>query len=157
MLHFLSSRVQRDWRVFEFGSGNSSIWWAKRVEVLVSCENDEGWYLATKSRLTPNAEILLKDARESDYAAAARNFGGSFDVIVLDGRNRVDCAIQSLSALSERGVYIWDNSDRARYTEGYGILLSAGFRRLDFSGLGPINTTEWSTSVFYRDDNCLGI
>ncbi len=54
-------------------------------------------------------------------------------------------------------MVIWDNSDRSDYEEGYEFLLGQGFRRLDFYGLGPINVMASCTSVFYREQNCLGL
>ena len=80
-----------------------------------------------------------------------------FDIIVVDGRRRNECAIQSLSSLSGVGVFVWDNSERVRYAEGQQALIAHGFRRIDFAGRGPQLTRRWQTSIFYRDGNCLGI
>ncbi|HAY39752.1 MAG TPA: FkbM family methyltransferase, partial [Desulfobacteraceae bacterium] len=80
-----------------------------------------------------------------------------FNIIVIDGRDRVNCAKNSLKALKGDGVIIWDNSEREYYQEGYSYLIQNGFRRLDFEGLGPIGIREWCTSIFYRDNNCFEI
>ena len=48
-------------------------------------------------------------------------------------------------------------TDRVIYQEGYEFLLTNGFKRLDFWGMGPINPYSWCTSIFYRKENCLEI
>jgi hypothetical protein len=80
-----------------------------------------------------------------------------FDIIVIDGRDRVNCAKNSLGALKEDGVIIWDNSERSKYAEGYAFLKDNGFKRIEFTGIGPVNSFAWSTTVFYRNKNCLAI
>jgi tRNA A58 N-methylase Trm61 len=92
-----------------------------------------------------------------NYSKSILKFNKEFDVIVIDGRKRVNCARSCLSALNETGVIIWDNSDREQYLEGYNFLSDNGFKRLDFAGLGPINHFGSCTSIFYRTENCFDI
>ena len=92
-----------------------------------------------------------------EYSKTILRYNNAFDIIVIDGRDRVNCARNCLGALKDNGVVIWDNSDRDKYEEGYAYLVQNGFNRLDFDGLGPINCDGWRTSVFYRQNNCLGI
>ena len=77
--------------------------------------------------------------------------------MVVDGRDRPRCAMNAPAALKPGGVIHWDNSERASYAEGIAFLANSGFRRLDFSGLGPVGAYAWRTSIFYKPDNCLGI
>ena len=155
---FIGPRVHAGMSVFEYGSGNSTLWWAARVSLVLACEHDRSWYERTKVKLPQNAEYIFcplnTDGRYSEMCVSC---GSKYDCIVIDGRARNECAKHSIKALKEDGVIIWDNSDRAKYQEGYDFLADAGFKRLDFWGLGPINPYEWCTSVFYREDNCLGI
>lgn len=65
--------------------------------------------------------------------------------------------MNSIKTLKDDGVIIWDNSDRVNYQEGYDFLLANGFKRLDFWGIGPVNSYSWCTSIFYRKENCLKI
>jgi hypothetical protein len=46
---------------------------------------------------------------------------------------------------------------RARRFLHFRDLLKNDFRRLDFTGLGPINASPWCTSIFYRRKNCFDI
>ncbi len=155
---FLESRVKPTMRVFEYGSGNSTLWWAARVAFVETCEHDPDWARRVEPLLPGNARLrLIALGQGSRYSRAAADTGQTYDIIVIDGRQRVDCARSCLPALEPDGVVIWDNSDREEYAAGYRHLLDHGFRRIDFTGLGPINAYGWTTSVFYRDRNCLGI
>jgi predicted O-methyltransferase YrrM len=157
-ISFLAERTKENMAVFEYGSGNSTLWWARRVARVVSCEHDAEWYELTKERLPSNVEYrLLELTPGGDYSASIGDYGRIFDIVVVDGRDRVNCAKKSVLGLKPDGVVVWDNSDREEYREGYDFLSANGFRRVDFSGMGPINANGWMTSVFYRPDNCLGI
>ena len=157
-IDFIGARVRPGMSVFEFGSGNSTLWWSSRTSRVVSVEHDAGWFGVMKSRLPDNVSYS-QVALDTDgaYAHAAGRQDERFDVIVIDGRDRVHCTKASLGALKTDGVIVFDNSDRTEYEEGYEFLRASGFRRLDFWGMGPINSYGWCTSVFYRSVNCFGI
>jgi hypothetical protein len=157
-IEFLRHRVRPDWSVFEFGSGGSTRWWAARVGRLVSVEHDRAWYERMAPLLPPKVEYLHHDLVPGGaYCQSILAFAGEFDVVVIDGRDRVNCARNCVPALRPAGIVIWDNSERDKYAEGYAFLQGHGFRRIDFTGLGPVNLNGWSTALFYRDGNCLGI
>ncbi len=152
---FLEQRAKNSLTVFEFGCGNSTQWWSKNAAKVVSCEHDKDWFDRIAVSLPDNAEChyVPKDS----YARFILEFKTELDVIIIDGIDRVDCAKNCLGALTKDGVVIWDNSDRSEYQQGYDFLVSQGFRRLDFSGLGPIVMIPTMTTIFYRKENCLGI
>lgn len=156
-LAFLEPRLSRELRIFEFGSGASTRWWATRVEKVISCEHDAGWYQQVSKDLPSNVTLLHVDLADGAYARTVAGYGATFDVVVIDGRDRLECARHSLGALNERGVIVWDNSDRAEADEGYALFRQDGFRRIDFFGMGPLNPYGWCTSIFYRSNNCFGI
>lgn len=157
-IEFLSRRVKSDMVVFEYGSGNSTLWWSARVARVVSCEHDHQWFELMSSKLAANVDYnFVEMSRGDDYSKRISRHEGEFDIVVIDGRDRVNCAKNSLPALKASGVILWDNSDRSDYAEGYDFLLGRGFKRLDFWGMGPINNYGWCTSVFYRPANGLEI
>lgn len=157
-IDFLVGRVKSGMRVFEYGSGNSTLWWSRRTRQVVSCEHDRLWHAVMQPQVPANVEYLLADLGDGDrYAGSAARQSEPFDVIVIDGRDRVRCAMASLTALKPEGVVVWDNSDRSEYDAGYRFLVDQGFRRLDFWGLGPINAYGWCTSIFYRPGNCFDL
>ncbi len=158
-LDFLCERVCHSMAVFEYGSGNSTLWWGERVYKLVSCEHDKEWYAEFFPRVPEKTTYLLRRYKggSEDYAREITHYRKMFDILVIDGRERVKCAINGLQSLRDSGVILWDNTDRKEYQEGYDYLQASGFRRLDFWGIGPLSTKKWCTSVFYRTRNCLHI
>lgn len=156
-IDFLTDRLQKDFKVFEFGSGNSTIWWGGKVAYVIAVESDKTWYDRVEKSLPTNTSVKHLDAKSSEYSDELLNYLNEFNIISIDGMDRVNFAKNSINALTKDGVVIWDNSDREEYKEGYDFLIKNGFKRLDFHGLGPINVMSWTTSVFYRPENCLGI
>lgn len=156
-LRFLEGRVRPDMAVFEYGSGSSTLWWARRVRSVISCEHDSDWFERTRALVPENVQLTHASAEGQQYSREILKYQQAFDILVIDGRDRVACARNSLAALKAQGVVVWDNSDRDEYQPGYAFLVENGFRRIDFSGMGPINVYGWSTSIFYRDENCLGL
>lgn len=157
-IEFLSGRIHPEMSVFEFGSGSSTLWWASRVREVVACEHDPKWFLEIRSQARENVSVIHHPLEYGGaYSNAILNFKDRFDIVVVDGRDRVNCAKNCLGALKLDGVVLWDNSDRTKYEEGYRFLGDRGFRRLDFVGMCPIINERSQTSIFYRRENCLGI
>jgi len=157
-IRYIESNLDKDVNVFEYGCGNSTLWWASRSRKVVACEHDRTWCEEIENQAPSNVSLYCVPlSPEGEYSKFIVNYKREFDIIVIDGRDRVACVKNTLEALTEKGVIIWDNSDRSEYDKGYRFLLNNGFRRLDFFGMGSINTYEWCTSVFYKPSNILGI
>jgi methyltransferase family protein len=155
---FLEARLNTSFRIFEYGSGNSTLWWAARVARVDSCEHDRAWSDRLRERLPGNVRLRhVPLENEGQYSAAIGEAQGPFDIVVIDGPDRVKCARHSLPALGTHGVIVWDDTQREEYEPGFDLLRQAGFRRLDFHGLAPIMPGVSCTSIFYRVENCLGI
>lgn len=154
---FLEPRLDKTFNVFEYGCGNSSLWWLERINKLTSCENNEEWYSRIKQHESKSYSLLLRKVEDGSYARSISEQDQTYDIIIIDGQDRVNCAKECVKQLKTNGVILWDNSDREEYAEGYQFLINQGFKRIDFYGLGPINVMAWSTSVFYKEQNCLGI
>jgi hypothetical protein len=156
-IDFLEPRLTGDERVFEYGCGNSTRWYAPRVAEVVAVEHDEDWARRIGPLLAPPSEVLTRPAGDA-YVDAIRG-RGPFDVVVVDGIEplRPACARAAVDELADDGVIVWDNSDRPEFDQGMEHLRPAGFRHLPFKGLGPTAVTAWETSVVYRDRNRLGI
>ena len=155
---YLKPLISPKMKVFEYGSGFSTLWWSKRVSEVVSCEHDQERYAYLSQQLPPNVDYRLHPLTvDGEYSKCIKNTAQNFDVCVIDGRDRVNCAKYAIESLSNWGIIIWDNSDREEYKLGYQLLSQNNFRRIDFWGLGPVNSYSWCTSIFYRRNNCLGI
>ena len=158
-IDFLEGRVRPQMRVFEYGSGNSTFWWSARVAELISCEHDKQWFAHFQPQIPANTTYLLRRAKggSTAYSDEIGNYSDRIDILIIDGRDRVNCAKNGLVSLRSGGVIVWDNSDRHEYQEGYDFLRANDFKRLDFWGMGALATRRWCTSVFYRQFNCLNI
>ena len=159
-IHFLETRLLKEQekvgRLFEFGSGNSTLWWAQRASQVVSVEDNEDWYsYVTKSK--PDHVSYKFAADQQSYLDALLLEEGLFDVIVVDGSFRDICIERCSVKLSAKGVVIIDNSDWENLQRPIEVLKSQGFRQLEFYGIGPTNGHPWGTSIFYRADNFLGL
>jgi hypothetical protein len=155
---FLSNKACGECSVFEFGSGYSTLWWASRVQRVVSCEHDQSWYEQLTKLIPSNVTLLYRELDNSrSYVNAIVDHEGTFDIIVIDGRERLACVNASLPFLSSRGVIVWDDTDRERYKAGILSLRQYGFRQIEFVGIGPMLASTKYTSIFYRADNVLGM
>jgi hypothetical protein len=135
--------------IFEYGSGNSSIFWAKKSKNVISIEHDEKWFNKVKSNLRENQTLLLKTNEGYENSISEEN--KNFDVVVIDGIRRVECSkvIQGrLNKDSDEGfMIILDNSERYKDTSRY-LREEFGLIEVDFHGFGPINGYTWTTSIF---------
>jgi hypothetical protein len=158
-LQFLKPRLRPEMEVFEYGAGNSTLWWASRAAFVASVESDPNWVASLTPRLPSNVDLRFEPLTENGpYAHSALARNRTFDIIVIDGFDRNNCAMKCLAALKDDGVLIWDNSDRKQmHGDVFAYLETQGFRELEFGGLGPLNGYGWATSVFYSRQNCLGI
>ena len=144
-VEFLRTLDLQNSRVFEYGCGNSSIFLAQRVKEIYAVENDQDWAAEVKSAGILNLNIITAPKKES-YINAPRALGGNFDVIVVDGRYRRECAIVASELVKDDGFIIFDNSDW--YPDACKSIRATGRFQIDFSGLGPIAPFPWTTSVF---------
>ena len=80
-----------------------------------------------------------------------------FDMVMIDGRDRVNCCKYAVEALNDEGVILFDDSDREAYNDGYSFLKTNGFKELPFWGMVPELTMKAKTSIFYRKKNWLNI
>ncbi len=159
VIQFLTPRLSKDLTLFEFGSGYSTTFFAKQVSKVISVEYDEKWFEIIKKRVPDNVRLVYQP-QDSDglYCRTVHTSGEKFELIIIDGRDRVNCLKQSLSALSETGVLLLDDSQRDKYREAFEHAYTHGFRSLDFDGLKPTLFDSHRTTIFYRPDcNCLGI
>lgn len=154
-LHFIEPRLHNGLSLFEYGSGSSTSWFAQRVGRVVSVESNKLWYEKVKKQLPTDTQLHYVAADQ--YADFIQSCEGTFDLILIDGIHRVECARACVNKLSERGVILFDNTDIASWQEGIQFLTGRGFRHLPFRSMAPGVSLENTTSVFYRPDNCLGI
>lgn len=156
-IDFLEERLQNEFRILEYGCGGSTIWLSQRVKEIVSIEDNEKWSEITKSKVKPAANIILvKDIH--DFKSYNAKIKGSFNIIIIDNMgNRMKCAVNSLPYLADDGVVIWDNTDGPDWSEIKEFFALKGFSEISFSGMVAQELSLSRTTVFYRQENCLGL
>jgi len=155
-IDFLKERLPADCVVFEYGAGYGTNWWAKHAKSVISVEHNEKWLSALSDDIPENCQMIFRNLGEG-YEEAVSEFDQKFDLIVIDGRNRVKCVYTSVDFLTDRGIIVFDDSNREKYREGIDFLLSAGFRQLRFTGFSPIEFLKCETSLFYKPGNLVGL
>lgn len=158
MIHLLDDRLHSGLRLFEYGSGGSTAFFADRVGSVVSVEHDQRWIDELTPTLKSNVTLLHQRLDEDGrYAGSINDAGGEFDVVLVDGRDRLHCLRRAIEAVSETGVIVVDDTERDRYAAAADEAVAAGFRRLDLVGLRPGGVRNSMTSILYRPGNCLRI
>jgi SAM-dependent methyltransferase len=157
-IDFIKERIKKQHTVFEFGSGNSTLFYAKYAGKVVSVEHDKQWFEKISKDTPENSEMIFCElVYGGDYCRMPVNRGEKFDLVIIDGRDRVNCCEQAIGALSPNGVVVLDNSERPAYKPGIEFLVDKGFKHLSFSGIVPGLFYRVTTSVFYKDGNCLDL
>lgn len=155
---FLEERLTPDLNLFEFGSGYSTRFYAERVKAVTSLEYDEKWFDIIKSQVPSNVKIVFQEKDvDGDYCRVVRTTGEIFDVVIVDGRDRVNCVKQAMDCLSPKGVVLLDDSQRERYQEAISFAKERGFKALNLEGLKATGAELDRTTLFYREGNCLGV
>jgi hypothetical protein len=87
-IEFLSHLDFSSFRVFEYGSGNSTFWWAQRSKQVTSVESDEFFYKQIRRKLKrQNVEIHLEIDSQKYFTKATNDF----EVFIVDGKYRGKC------------------------------------------------------------------
>jgi len=132
-------------KVHEFGSGNSTLWWSKQVKCITSVEDDEKWFNLIEGQL--NAQYNNINYRfVKDRFAYASDFSKDTDIFIVDGSYRKEC-IEMILKQASFLMIIFDNSDWYPNTIKQ-IQNSINLVQIDFHGFGPINNYTWTTSIF---------
>ncbi|NOX46589.1 MAG: class I SAM-dependent methyltransferase [Chlorobi bacterium] len=157
-LGFIKKRLNNNQNLFEFGSGYSTVFFAKKLKSVTSVEYDKEWFEKAQGMTKgfSNTEIIFQELNE-DYPKTINKTDKKYELIVIDGRKRVKCALNSYGHLTSDGILILDDSSRDEYHKIWDFYLKKGFREITFQGLKPNGFSIDHTTVFYRDGNCLGI
>ena len=89
---------------------------------------------------------LIKEKRA--YTKKIKAYPYNFNIIVIDGSYRYDCAVEAIDKLSDDGFIILDNSDWKEKTSQ--ILREFDLIEVDMTGFGPINDYTWTTSFYFK-------
>ncbi len=139
--------------LFEYGSGNSTLFWSRVCTSVTSVEHNPAWFDIVSASAPANCQLLLEPDLDR-YVDAIDRFPDGFDIIVVDGyaekRTRAKCAQKALAHLKRGGMIILDNADWLPASSM--ILRQTGLIEVDMAGFGPINHYTWTTSFFLSRD-----
>lgn len=159
VIDLVKKHLNKSLRVFEWGSGNSTLFWARNVKEVVSVDHDRHWH-EKMSEAVPGNVILKYYELEygGRYCKAVLDEEGGFDIILIDGRDRVRCARNAVQRLNAGGIIIWDDTEREAYNPGYKFLKENGFKQLEINSIKyGLPGFAGSGSIFYKDGNLLGL
>lgn len=154
-------------RVFEYGSGASSVWLGRRAAEVHSVEHHAGFAQVMRRVLTEAAldgtvtlievppvasgDPAVPSGRRgeegqdyADYVRSIDDVPGEFDLVVVDGRARVACATAAARRLAPGGIILFDDTQRPRYSAG---LAGSGMRVDRIRGWVPSLPYPRETSV----------
>ncbi len=128
-ISWLEKHLRPDMHGFEWGSGRSTLWFAKRIAHITSIESDPVWF-SQVIQMVCDAHITNVDLRhipldhseadtyQLDYTPLPRNPSAilglpdaSLDFVVVDGWYRPVCARAALPKLKPGGILLIDNTD----------------------------------------------
>ncbi|MGB3514478.1 MAG: sulfotransferase, partial [Microcoleaceae cyanobacterium] len=134
-----------DANVLEFGSGGSTIWISKLTKNLISIEHDTNWYQKVKNQLQQDETCNSVDLRllPKPYYTVSEQFPDEFfDLIIVDGRDRVKCVEASIRILKHGGILMLDDAQRKKYKPAHNLLNDGNFQKT-ISTSGPRHTYWW--------------
>ena len=154
----LSERLSPRHSVLEFGAGYSTLFFSARVRRVVSLEHDASWAAWVRRRIPENVELVsTQPGPATAYCAPLASVHECFDVIFVDGRHRNEAFAIALDYLSPSGVIFLDDSHRPSYDLAFATAHASGLKHLHLEGHKPMSVDLYRTTLFYRDQNCLGI
>ncbi len=120
-IHLLDKFLSPTSRVLEFGSGMSTIWYAKRKAEIYSVEGCRPWHekisLIIKARGLSNVHYHFANSPD-EYHSFMNDDTEGFDLIMVDGEYRSACIANSMKLLKPGGILYLDNSDKHSTLQG---------------------------------------
>lgn len=171
---WLNNYLTPDMKIFEFGSGGSTIYFRQRVSCVISVEHDQNWVDkvngAIGSNNNPNNRIIVVPPEKMDNVPAGYKYASTtfsqytgycfkryvetistypdahFDLVLVDGRTRVACILDSVQKIRNGGYLILDNSERDHYKAAYDCMKQYPVH--EYFGFGPLSDRFWKTTIW---------
>jgi predicted O-methyltransferase YrrM len=156
----LDRLITREFSIFEFGSGSSTLWFSKRAGKVISVENNPEWFRSVQAALSAagvsNCELKLVPI-DDFLVEMDRQPEGSLDLVVVDNEQnehvtRNDCVAASIPKVKPGGYLLLDDSDREQFLSLEDLL--SGWGREIYSGFKarPLAATE---TTIYRKPSAI--
>lgn len=156
-VNWMNENLTEDDLVFEWGSGASTFWFAKRAKHVYSVEYYSSFFYYIKEyKLDTDCENITLSLRAPDskivegYIAKYSQFADSsfynfchaiedypsriFDWVIIDGRVRKKCLELAIKNTKRGGIIILDDTDLVEYSSAINPYLSDIEDIIDFKG-----------------------
>ena len=113
-IDYLEHFLNKNSRVLEFGSGMSTIWYAKHAGEVFSVEDYRPWYEKVTNMIEANHldNITYRFSEsETEYSTFMSEGEQGFDLIMVDGSYRSKCISHAEKLVKSGGILYLDNSD----------------------------------------------
>lgn len=128
-IDYLRNYLKPYMNILEFGAGNSTVWFSPRVKRIVSLEHDQKFADYVAANNLDNVEMNVLPRPYNGFVDNIRD--QNFDFILIDGRDRNECAMSAFKKLKVGSLLAWDDAERAEYKEGVNFLLSNGYELVE--------------------------
>lgn len=157
----------RPCRVLEYGSGNSTLWFARHAGEVYSVEHNPDWHARVQSLLQTNktkAQVFHKlKPTEIEYSHFQSESKTLYDIILIDGIWRYSVAQVAVKKLKPNGVLYLDNSDANTSSELVNEIpellnfldewrKKSGFRMEVYTDFSPTALHATQGRMYYRED-----
>lgn len=139
-LQWLKTQPVKEWYVFEYGAGYSTIWYRANVKSVLTVDHQESWAKAMGALHAPDKEEYIRI-----FAAFSNS---KFDLIVVDGEWREECTFHAKGFVKPGGYIIWDNYGQEGFVSPDVIdSILVGWEKTVYR---QPNHSSWSTAVFRK-------
>lgn len=151
--------------VFEFGGGGSTLWLTDLGASVTVAEHEPEWVAVLEKALPPSAVVMTAaptttgairsvdhdDLFFDEYVALIDPVPeGTLDLVIVDGRARIDCGLRAMPKVKPGGLLLLDDSQRDRYARLRDALTGwerTDYRGVKFGGGGIAQTSTWRRPV----------
>lgn len=161
-------------RIFEYGAGASTIWFARRAGSVVSVEHHPGWAervraMAAEAGLD-NVEVVVPEVPVVDaprvpsgapsgagldfeqYVGVLAEREGPWDLVAVDGRAREACLREARDHVGPNGLILFDDAQRSRYQDVLAESRSTGWVLERNRGASPCDPLPRETALLFRPE-----
>jgi hypothetical protein len=167
-------------RVFEYGSGASTLWLARRCGSVDAVEHEAAWAERVREllagtpglRCTPTLHVPEvptsahprvasgapsgKGLEFEGYVHAIDRVPGQFDLVLVDGRARPQVLLHVLDRVADGGLVLLDDAQRSRYDAAVDEAARRGWLVRRTRGATPCQPLPRETVLLSRDPAALG-
>ncbi len=119
--------LNKDMVVFEWGSGFSTAWFAKRVNQVITVDDDINWSKRAEKTCVAenvhNVDFSIYHADDYRYVESFWWFSElcTIDIVLIDGLHRTKCFEYASKYLKSGRLIILDDSERKEYHGSFNI------------------------------------